>query len=359
MSLDESNNDTTESIPEDLQRYAKQIRFPEFGIAGQKALRNARAVIVGVGALGSVSANTLVRAGVGQVVLVDRDFIEKDNLQRQVLYRESDIGMPKAIVAAEALRQINSEIEIEAHVADLDYKNVVHLFESPQPADVVVDGTDNFETRFLINDAAVSLGIPWVYGGCLGCEGQTMTILPGETACLGCLMMNGPPPPGTTATCDSAGILSPIINVIASIQAVEAIKIMSGNRYAISQQLQTFDLWGSRAHAMNIESLRDQVECVTCKKEKYEWLAGNKGSSSAILCGRNAVQLSFPDRKQISLEQLAKRLETNGPVERNKFLLRFRTDDCTVTVFTDGRAIVNGTEDIAFAKKIYSQYIGV
>lgn len=358
MSLEKSNIEKHGAIPDDLQRYAKQIRFPEFGIAGQKALLNARVVIVGVGALGSVSANTLVRAGVGRVDLVDRDFIEKDNLQRQVLYRESDIGMPKAVVAAQSLRQINSEIKIEAHVADLDYKNVLQLFKSPRPADVIVDGTDNFETRFLINDAAVSLGIPWVYGGCLGCEGQTMTILSGETACLGCLMMNGPPPPGTTATCDSAGILSPIINVIASIQAIEAIKIMSGNRAAISRQLQTFDLWGNRAHAMNIESLRDQVDCVTCKNERFDWLAGDKGSNTAILCGRNAVQLSFPDRSQISLEHLATRLESNGPVEQNKFLLRFQADSCTVTVFTDGRAIINGTEDIAFAKKIYSQYIG-
>lgn len=358
MSAENNNEDNPDSIPEELQRYAKQIRFPEFGVAGQKALLDSRVVIVGVGALGSVSANTLVRAGVGNVVLIDRDFIEKDNLQRQVLYRESDIGMPKAVVAAEKLRQINSEITIEAHVADLDYKNIKQFFESPDRANVVVDGTDNFETRFLINDAAVSLGIPWVYGGCLGCEGQTMTIIPGETACLGCLMMNGPPPPGTTATCDSAGILSPIINVIASIQAIEAIKIMTGNRDAISQQLQSFDLWGNRAHAMNIATLREQVECKTCQNEEFDWLKGNKGSHSAILCGRNAVQLSFPDRRQISLEQLASRLEANGPVEQNKFLLRFQTDDCTVTVFADGRAIINGTEDVAFAKKIYSQYIG-
>ena len=238
----------TNPIPADLQRYAKQIRFPQVGVDGQRLLKASRVVVVGVGALGSVSANTLVRAGVGEVVLIDRDFIEKDNLQRQILYREADVGQPKAIVAADALRQINSSVDIQPHVLDLDHKNIAQLFGESKSKTVIVDGTDNFETRFLINDAAVNLGLPWIYGGCLGADGQTMTIVPSDTACLSCLMTAGPPPPGTTATCDSAGILAPIINVIASVQAVEAIKVLSGNIDSISRNLQTFDLWLSLIH---------------------------------------------------------------------------------------------------------------
>jgi len=358
MSDPQSSASNSPEIPVELQRYSKQIRFPQVGIAGQKLLQESRVVVVGVGALGSVSANTLVRAGVGEVVLIDRDFIERDNLQRQILYREADVGQPKAIVAAEALRQINSSVDIQPHVADLDCKNIVQLLGESKSKTVIVDGTDNFETRFLINDAAVSMGLPWVYGGCLGADGQTMTIIPGQTACLSCLMTQGAPPPGTTATCDSAGILAPIINVIASIQAVEAIKILSGNQDSISRNLQTFDLWGNRAYSMDISKLRDNVNCKTCKQEEFPWLAGQQGSHSAILCGRNAVQVSFPDRQQISLKQLAERLKSNGPVEVNKFLLRFKTGEYTVTVFTDGRAIINGTEDIAAAKKIYAQFVG-
>ena len=314
-------------------------------------------MIVGCGALGSVIANTLTRAGVGFLRIVDRDFLEKSNLQRQVLYDEADVesGLPKAIAAANRLRQINSEIQIEPVVADVDASNIESLCND---VDVILDGSDNFEIRFLINDVSVKHGIPWVYGGCLGADGQTMTILPGESACLNCLMLDGPPPPGTTPTCDSFGILSPIINVIASIQSSEAIKILSGNLNSVSRKLNVFALWDNDIRQLSVANLRDQVDCPTCKQNQFEWLSGNRGSHSAVLCGRNAVQLSFPDRQDVSLQELKSRLESLGRVECNQFLLRFHIEEFVLTVFPDGRAIVSGTEEVSVARKLYAQYLG-
>ena len=338
-------------------RYARQIRFPPIGEAGQTRLQDSRALIVGCGALGSVIANTLTRAGVGFLRIVDRDFLEKSNLQRQVLYDEADVesGLPKAIAAANRLRQINSEIQIEPVVADVDASNIESLCND---VDVILDGSDNFEIRFLINDVSVKHGIPWVYGGCLGADGQTMTILPDESACLNCLMLDGPPPPGTTPTCDSFGILSPIINVIASIQSSEAIKILSGNLNSVSRKLNVFALWDNDIRQLNVANLRDQVDCPTCKQNQFEWLSGNRGSHSAVLCGRNAVQLSFPDRQDVSLQELKSRLESLGRVECNQFLLRFHIEEFVLTVFPDGRAIVSGTEEVSVARKLYAQYLG-
>ena len=289
--------------------------------------------------------------------IVDRDFLEKSNLQRQVLFDESDVenGLPKAIAAAEKLRKINSEINIEPIVADVDASNIETLCEN---ADVILDGSDNFEIRFLINDVSVKHSIPWIYGGCLGADGQTMTILPGETACLNCLMLDGPPLPGTTPTCDSFGILAPIINVIASWEASEAIKILSGNRESVSRKLTAVAMWDNSISQMDLSNLRDQVDCPTCKQQQYEWLSGERGSHSAVLCGRNAVQLSFPERERIELKDLAERLQEIGRVEVNIYLLRLHVDEFVLTVFPDGRAIVSGTEEIAVARKLYAQYLG-
>lgn len=338
-------------------RYARQIRFPAIGEAGQKRLRDSAALIVGCGALGSVIANTLARAGVGHLRIVDRDFLEVSNLQRQVLYDEADVtaGLPKAVAAANKLRGINSEIEIEAIVADVDASNIEELCKD---VDVILDGSDNFEIRFLINDAAVKHSIPWVYGGCLGADGQTMTILPGDTACLNCLMLDGPPPPGTTPTCDSFGILAPIINVIASIEANEAIKILSGNVEAISRKLTVIAMWENSIRQMDVSTLRDQVDCPTCKQKQLDWLSGERGSHSAILCGRNAVQLSFSDREAIELKELGDKLSSLGKVELNPYLLRFYVDEFVMTIFKDGRAIVSGTEEVSVARKLYAQYLG-
>ncbi|MEO8493997.1 MAG: ThiF family adenylyltransferase, partial [Planctomycetota bacterium] len=203
----------------------------------------------------------------------------------------------------------------------------------------------------------VKFGIPWVYGGCIGAEGQTMTIIPGDTPCLRCLMQESPPP-GTTPTCDTAGILGPIINIIASLEACEAIKILSGNRAAINRTLTVVELWDNRIRQVKLDSLKEAVDCPTCKHREFSWLDGQRGSHTAILCGRNAVQLSFPDRQSLSLDSLAAKLQGVGTVTQNRFLLRLAVDDYLLTVFPDGRAIIGGTEDIAEAKTIYAKYIG-
>mgnify|MGYP002622559650 CR=1 FL=1 len=338
-----------------LQRYVRQMRYHPIGEEGQRHLLDSRVLICGCGALGSVLANTLARAGVGYLRIVDRDFLEMNNLQRQVLYDERDVaaGLPKAIAAAAKLQQINSEITIRPLVTDVDYANLPSLLEG---IDVVVDGTDNFETRFLLNDGAIRYGVPWVYGGCIGAEGQTMTIVPGRTPCLRCLMPDSPPP-GTTETCDSAGILGTIINVIASLQATEVIKILTGNVDAISPFLNVFDLWDNRVRQIKLDSLQ-AVACPCCKENVHPWLDGERGSHSAILCGRNAVQLSFPERNAVSLAALEQKLSGIATTKLNQFMLRFEVDDFTVTVFPDGRAIIGGTEDIAEAKTVYAKYIG-
>jgi len=340
-----------------FERYARQMRYAPLGEEGQQRLAQSRVLLCGCGALGSVLANTLARAGVGFLRLVDRDFLELNNLQRQVLYDENDVreGLPKAIAAQNRLRRINSDIEIESHVADVSHHNVLELAEG---VDLLLDGTDNFETRFLLNDVSIKTGIPWIYGGCIGAEGQTMTIVPTRTPCLNCLMLDGPPPPGTTDTCDSAGILGPIINIIASMQACEALKILSGNVDSVSPLLNMFELWDNRIRQIKLDALAN-LNCPTCKRHEFAWLEGKRGSHSAVLCGRNAVQLSFPEREPVSLEALAAKLQESGTVQQNRFLLRFDVDGFQLTVFPDGRAIVSGTEDIAEAKTIYSKWIGL
>ena len=345
------------STSADLARYARQIRYAPFGEEGQRKLASARALVCGCGALGSVIANTLVRSGLGYVRLVDRDFLELNNLQRQVLFDEADVaaGLPKAIAATNKLRAINSQVTVDPIVTDVDFTNIEELTEG---IDVILDGTDNFETRMLLNDVAMQRRIPWVYGGCLGAEGQTMTILPGETACLRCLM-NDTPPPGTTPTCDTAGILAPIVNIIASLQANEALKIASGNRAAINRQLTIIDVWDNRIRQVSLESLRESGQCPACNGSEYPWLDGSRASRSAILCGRNAVQLSPPDRATMSLEKLAEKLTAVGRVTQNRYLVRATIDDYVLTLFADGRAIVSGTDDIAVARSVYAKYVGV
>ncbi|MDZ4783740.1 MAG: ThiF family adenylyltransferase [Planctomycetia bacterium] len=339
-----------------LARYARQSRFAPLGEAGQRRLLSSTVFLCGCGALGTVLANTLVRAGVGRLRIVDRDFVETTNLQRQVLFDEDDVAaqLPKSVAAAEKLRRINSTVEIEAIVADVDAGNVEGFAAG---ADVMLDGTDNFETRFLLNDVAVKHGIPWVYGGCLGAEGQTMTILPGETPCLRCLIPE-PPPPGVTPTCDTAGILAPIINVIASIEAAEAMKILAGQRAAISRTLQVFDLWENRCRQLDISKLRGEEDCPCCGKHEFEWLAGDRASQSTVLCGRNSVQVAPPPGWGLSLEELERKLSGVGNLMRNPFLLRLQVEPYQVTVFADGRAIISGTDDPAAAKTIYARYVG-
>jgi adenylyltransferase/sulfurtransferase len=337
-------------------RYDRQSRFPLFGAEGQRQLAKGRALVCGCGALGSVAAETLVRAGVGFVRIVDRDFLELNNLQRQVLFDEDDVAarLPKAIAAVNKLRRINSEIEIEPVVADVTHRNIASLAGD---VDVIVDGTDNFAVRFLVNDFAVKHGKPWVYGGCIGAEGQSMTILPGDSGCLACLMPEAPPP-GTTPTCDTAGILAPIVGVIASIEAAEALKILSGHTEAISRRLVIVDLWDNQTRHVDLSRLRENADCRVCQHREFAWLSGERGDASAALCGRNAVQLSALGDTSVSFDELASRLNAIGRVERNPFLLRLSVDDYVLTVFQDGRTIVGGTNDVATARTLHARYIG-
>lgn len=337
-------------------RYDRQARFAPLGDDGQRRLASARALVCGCGALGSVVAETLVRAGVGFVRIVDRDFVELNNLQRQVLYDEQDVAenLPKAIAAANKLRRINSEVEIDPVVADVTHLNIAKLAGD---VDVIVDGTDNFGTRLLVNDFAVRHSKPWVYGGCIGAEGQSMTILPGETACLACLIADAPPP-GTTPTCDTVGIIGPIVNVVASIEAAETLKILSGHREAISRRLAIIDLWDNQVRHVDISMLASSSDCNVCKQRKFVWLTGERGDSSAVLCGRNAVQLSAAAGTAISLDDLATRLNLVGRVERNAYLVRFYVEGYVLTMFADGRTIVGGTNDVATARSVQARYIG-
>lgn len=342
-------------LPGDLARYARQVRYAPLGEEGQRRLLDSRVLICGCGALGTVAANVLVRAGVGHVRIVDRDFLELNNLQRQSLFDEEDLraDLPKSVAAAAKLRKINSAVEIEPVVADVDFTNIESLAAG---VDCVVDGTDNFETRFLINDAALKLGVPWVYGGCLGAEGQTMTIIPGETPCLRCLIPE-PPDTGAAPTCDTAGILAAIIGVIASYEAMEAIKILSGHRADISRTLTVIDMWENRVRQVKLAGLRESSDCPACRGD-YQWLTGDRRSSSAVLCGRNAVQLTPSNTQRLSLASLADKLAKVGRVSHNAFLLRLAVDDYLLTIFPDGRAIIGGTEDVATARSVYARYIG-
>ncbi len=348
---------TTEEVPvpKQLARYVRQIQFPGIGLEGQQKLHDSRALIVGCGALGSVIAETLTRAGVGRLRLVDRDFVELNNLQRQVLYDEHDVArrLPKAVAAAEKLKQINAAVHLETHVADLNWRNVRQFV---QDVDVIVDGTDNFETRFLLNDIALQHSIPWIYGGCLGATGQTLTILPPDTPCLRCLYPE-PPPPGASETCDTAGIVAPIILTIAAIESLEAIKILAGRPEAASSYLQVFDLWENRIRQIGLDQLAPYDRC-PCHGGDYPWAAGERAPQDAVLCGRNAVQLRFPHADPVSLDDLEAKWKPLGAVVRNPFLVRLETDGYQITVFEDGRAIVEGTQDPVEARSVYARYVG-
>ncbi len=342
-----------------LDRYRKQTLFAPLGTAGQLRLSQGSALIVGCGALGSVIAESLVRAGVGRVRIVDRDFVELSNLQRQVLYDEHDVAeqLPKAAAAARKLQLINSEVSVEPVVADVSSDNIGSLSEGMQ---VIVDGTDNFETRFLINDLAFERGIPWVHGGCVGCHGQTMAFLPGRTICFRCLM-GGVPEPGSGETCDTAGVLGPAVNVIASLQSLDAIKILAGLAESIEPVLTVVDLWEGTFRRLQVGALRDEGRCTGCLNGERPWLHGTQSARSAVLCGRNAVQITPPVPMLMGLDELEARLAASGRVTRNPFLVKLEAADSEVvlTVFCDGRAIVQGTEDPGIARSVYARFVGM
>lgn len=338
------------------ERYSRQLLFRPLGPAGQQRLAASRALIVGCGALGSHAAELLVRSGVGIVRLVDRDFVEESNLHRQSLFREADVegSLPKAIAAADHLRQMNSHNRIEAVVEQVDADNIERLAEGME---VIVDGTDNFDTRFLINDLALKIGRPWIYGACVGAYGLTATIVPGRSPCLRCLIDACSAAAGAE-TCDTAGVIPPAPALVAALQATEAIKILSGALGAVSRDLVAVDLWNNSIQRFVLDRDAVSQDCPACCGGIYDYLEGERGAQSIILCGRNAVQIDAKRSRDIDLEVLAARLEEHSAVVRNRFLLRTTLEGCVVAVFSDGRAIITGTSDPVRARAIYDRYVG-
>lgn len=338
-------------------RYSRQELFGEIGSEGQRRLKTSAVVILGCGALGTVQAEALCRAGVGRLRIVDRDFVEESNLQRQTLFTEEDArnAVPKAVAAKRRLEQINSEVEVEAFVADVSAKNIETFVCH---AACILDATDNFEARFLINDAAIKHGIPWVYGAAVGSYGVSMTVVPQETPCLRCVLEDLPAP-ASAPTCDTAGVLSPIVNVIASVQVAEALKILSGNIRRINRRMLCVDVWENSYRQFGIAHSKEAGSCVCCQQRRFEFLEGTKSSVAMTLCGRDSVQISLRDGSSVNLGDLAQRLRAVGQVKLNEFLLRVTIDDFEIAVFPDGRGIVRGTKDAQVARSLYAKYVGV
>ncbi|HWX38716.1 MAG TPA: ThiF family adenylyltransferase [Candidatus Sulfotelmatobacter sp.] len=345
--------------PKTYERYSRQILFREIGEAGQHRLLDSSAVMVGCGALGTALANLLVRAGLGRLRIVDRDFVEPSNLQRQTLFEESDAqqALPKAVAAERRLRAINSGVTVEGVVADLSPKNAEELLRG---FPLILDGTDNFETRFLLNDAAIHLNIPWIYAAVVATYGVTLTVRPGETACLACALEsgseNGAEPDGADGedTCDTVGVLGAAAGVIASIEAAEAIKLLAGKSEAAGGRLVSFDVWSGKYRSVRVARNPD---CRACSRRDFRYLDG-EAQPHLTMCGRDSVQI-HERRRQLDLAALGKRIApTAAEVRENGFLLRFRVPPYEMTVFADGRAIIKGTRDASVARSLYARYIG-
>ncbi|HET6563915.1 MAG TPA: ThiF family adenylyltransferase [Xanthomonadales bacterium] len=360
-----------------LDRYHRQMLLAGFGAEGQQKLLDSTALVLGCGALGTVSANMLARAGVGHLVIVDRDFIDLTNLQRQVLFDEADIaaGLPKAEAAKRKIAQINSQVRVTAVVDDINHRNIARLAEN---ADILVDGLDNFETRYLANDCAVKFGKPYVYGGAVGTTGMACSILPHSkdsslpweslpdgshaTPCFRCLFEQ--PPAGESPTCDTVGVLGPAVSIIANFQAAEALKILTGNYAQVNKKLLNIDLWTNVLMQLDLSSSWEETDCPTCKHRQFDYLDGKAGSSATSLCGRDAVQLLPPaGAAGINLQSLAQRLQQHGETSNNEFMLRAKVQESgkafELSVFANGRAIIKGTGDITEARSVYAKYIGI
>ena len=333
------------------ERYSRQILYPGIGEAGQEAILHSHAAIVGCGALGSFHAAALARAGVGRLTIIDRDYIELGNLHRQWLFEEADAAeaLPKAVAAERRIRRMNSLISVRGVVADLTAVNVCDLLGS---ADVILDGTDNFDARYLINDFAVSRGIPWIYGAAVGSYGLTMPVIPGRTPCLRCVYPH--PPEGAQPTCETAGVLNAIISVVASLQVADALKLLSGHAEKIRARIATIDVWEGTMR--QIDAPERDPDCPCCARREFSFLE-ERDFPPVSLCGRNAVQIRGRERL-LDLNELRARLEPLGEVRANEFAVRFAVNGYEMTVFPDGRAIVKGTADLGVARSIYAQYVG-
>jgi molybdopterin-synthase adenylyltransferase len=335
-------------------RYSRQILFAPIGEEGQRRVVNSRAVIIGCGALGSAQAESLARAGVGTLRIVDRDFVEFSNLQRQTMFTEKDAAdrLPKVIAAAQHLREMNSQIQVEPEIADVNHSNIERLIDR---FDVVMDGTDNFATRYLINDACVKHQINWIYGAAVGSYGVTMTVRPGMTACLRCIFPE-PPPAASAPTCDTAGVIMPVISVVAAVQVAEALKLLTRNEDDLHNRLMQFDVWRNEWRHISVGS--STADCPACARHEFPALEAGSRDFAAILCGRHAVQVSPSQPTQINLTSLGARLAAAGEVKINDYLLRFRTGEFEMTIFQDARSIIRGTDDVATARSLYARFVG-
>ena len=335
-------------------RYSRQTLFSGIGEEGQRKLLAARVLIIGCGALGSAHAEALARAGIGRLRLVDRDFVEPSNLQRQTMFTEADAEkrLPKAIAATNHLREINSDIEIDPHVVDVNHSNIEQLITD---CDVVVDGTDNFATRYLINDACVKHQTNWIYGAAVGSYGVTMTIRPHQTACLRCIFEEAPPA-ASAPTCDTAGVIMPIISIVSAVQVTETLKLVTGRTDELHGSLMQFDVWQNEWRRIGLAA--PHADCPTCGLGRFETLAPVSTETAAVLCGRDAVQISPSQPTAVDFRSLAARLRPAGDVKFNEYVLRFKTGPFELTVFQDARSIVRGTDEIATARSLYAKYIG-
>lgn len=337
----------------DQERYSRQTLVPQVGIAGQPKLAAGRIAVAGCGALGSATASLLARAGVGYIRLIDRDFVEISNLQRQRLYTEADVasGIPKAAIAAQRLAEANSEIILEAEVTDLSSANAEALLSD---VDVIVDAIDNLEGRFLINDVALKHSIPWIYGAVISTYGLSMTILAGEGPCIRCLLPETPAP-GTVDTCATAGIFGPIVDWISGLQASEAMKLLLGQRDQVSRGLCQVDVWDRE---LEVSGVPVRPDCPACAMGRYEFLEADATSETVSLCGQDALQISMPSGSTLDLEDLGARLVSGREVLLTPFMVRFEAEGHEINVFADGRAIIKGTTDPALGRMLYAKYVG-
>jgi adenylyltransferase/sulfurtransferase len=337
--------------PEFEERYSRQVLFAGIGPAGQERLLASRVAIVGCGATGSALASLLARAGVGTLRIIDRDYVEPSNLQRQALFDEADAAesLPKAIAACRKIASFNSQIAAEPRVSDLKPENAAELLGGAQ---LILDGTDNFETRYLINDFAVKNSLPWIYTAAVASYAITMNIIPGETACLSCIFPESPT--GALETCETAGILNSAVNFAASLAATEAIKLLTGAKKQLRRTLLSYDLWRNE-HA-EVRADAPGPDCRTCGRRDFVHLAG-EGRPHITLCGRNSVQIHEHDRP-IDLGDMSERLRPLGTVRHNDYVLRFWKEPFEMTLFPDGRAIIKGTTDTSVARSLYARYVG-
>jgi len=335
------------------ERYSRQMLFSGVSEAGQRKIREKHVLIIGAGALGAASAEAIVRAGIGKLTIADRDYVEWSNLQRQQLYTEEDAKQykPKAVAAFERLRQINSEVEIVPVVTDVAVQEMEELIKN---VDLILDATDNFEARLLINDISQKYNIPWIYGGCVGSYGVTYTILPGKTPCFRCLMEH----PSSGATCDTAGIIQPAVQLVVAHQVTEALKILVEDFGALRETMLSFDLWNNQHMAFKVNRQKKD-KCPSCGKLRtYPSLTFESQMKTEVLCGRNTVQIRPGAPQLLNLEEIKKRLQKSVDVQTTPYLLSFRVDEYRFVLFTDGRAFIHGTNDMKVAKRLYARYIG-